>query len=60
MMCADIAAYLRGQSATLPVSVLDAMEAGVAALALDLAREEGRIVDLTETWAALDTYGLRA
>ena len=59
MMCADIAAYLRGQSAGLPVSILDAMEAGIAALALDQARQTGQIVDLGQTWAKLDSYGLR-
>ncbi len=60
LMCADIAAYLRGQTQALPVSILDAMEAGIAAMALDQARETGQVVDLTETWAALDAYGLRA
>jgi predicted dehydrogenase len=59
MMCHDIAAYLRGQSEGLPVTILDAMEAGIAAIALDQARESGQIVDLTETWAKLDSYGLR-
>lgn len=60
LMCRDIAAYLRGESAGLPVSILDAMEAGIAALALDQARAEGRIVDLTDIWARLDAHGLRA
>ena len=59
MMCRDIAAYMRGQTAGLPVSILDAMEAGIAALALDQARETGQVVDLTNTWAQLDAYGLR-
>jgi predicted dehydrogenase len=59
MMCADISKYLRGQAAALPVSILDAMEAGVAALATDEARLKGQVVDLTETWAKLDAYGLR-
>lgn len=59
MMCADIAAYLRGQAASLPVSILDAMEAGIAAMALDQARVSGQVVDLTATWAALDGIGLR-
>ena len=59
MMCADIARYLRGQSASLPVSILDAMEAGIAAIALDQARETGQVVDLTDVWARLDAYGLR-
>lgn len=60
MMCADITRYLRGESHGLPVSILDAMEAGVAALALDQARKEGRVVDLAPVWAALDAHGLRA
>ena len=60
LMCIDIAKYLRGQSDGLPVSILDAMEAGIAAIALDQARETGQVVDLTVTWARLDAYGLRA
>lgn len=59
MMVADIAAYLRGEIAALPVGILDAMEAGLAALALDEARQTGQVVDLTETWAELDGFGLR-
>ncbi|MFM2351159.1 MAG: hypothetical protein RIR04_2125 [Pseudomonadota bacterium] len=60
MMCADIASYLRGTSAGLPVSILDAMEAGIAALALDQARKTGQVVDLTEVWKKLDAFGLRS
>jgi predicted dehydrogenase len=60
LMCRDITAFLRGESQTLPVSILDAMEAGIAALALDQARMSGQVVDLTDTWAKLDAYGLRA
>ena len=59
MMCADIANYLRGQTKSLPVSILDAMEAGIAALAMDQSRETGKMVDLTDVWAKLDSYGLR-
>jgi predicted dehydrogenase len=59
LMCRDITAYLRGESASLPVSILDAMEAGIAAIALDEARTTGQVIDLTDTWAALDTHGLR-
>lgn len=59
LMVKDIAAFLRGQVDHLPVGVVDAMEAGIAALALDQARIEGRMVDLTETWRRLDSYGLR-
>jgi hypothetical protein len=35
------------------------MEAGIAAIALDQARETGQVVDLTQGWAKLDAYGLR-
>ena len=59
LMCRDITKFLRGEAAGLPVSVLDAMEAGIAAIALDQARTSGQIVDLTATWAKLDAYGLR-
>ncbi|WP_420860031.1 Gfo/Idh/MocA family protein [Marivivens marinus] len=59
MMAEDIAAYLRGQTGALPVSIVDALEAGVAALALDEARVKGQVVDLTDTWAEFDQYGLR-
>ena len=59
MMCHDIAKYLRGQSKSLPVSILDAMEAGIAAIAIDQARNSGQMFDLTDTWAKLDSYGLR-
>ena len=59
MMVHDIVAYLRGETASLPVGIVDAMEAGIAALALDEARISGRMVDLTETWAQFDSYGLR-
>jgi len=59
MMCDDITKYLRGQASSLPVSILDAMEAGIAALAVDQARASGQVVDLTPIWAKLDSYGLR-
>lgn len=59
MMAADLAAYLRGEEERLPVSIVDALEAGVAALALDEARASGQVVDLTETWAEFDQYRLR-
>ena len=59
LMCRDMAKYMRGQSDSLPVSILDAMEAGIAALALDQARVSGQVVDLTDVWARLDAFGLR-
>jgi predicted dehydrogenase len=59
LMMRDIAGYLRGEIESLPVGIIDAMEAGIAALALDQARVEGRMVDLTDIWTRFDSYGLR-
>jgi predicted dehydrogenase len=59
LMCRDLASYLRGETPSLPVSILDAMEAGLAAMALDEARVSGTVVDLSNTWAKLDAFGLR-
>ena len=59
LMVRDIVAFLRGQTDSLPVGIVDAMEAGIAALALDQARISGQMVDLTATWAQFDSYRLR-
>jgi predicted dehydrogenase len=59
MMVGDIVAFLRGETSSLPVGVVDALEAGLAAMAVDEARISGTIVDMTDTWAAFDSYGLR-
>ena len=59
MMIDDIAAFLRGEADSLPVGVVDALEAGLAAMAMDEARINGTMVDLTETWAEFDSFGLR-
>lgn len=56
---ADTAADLRGQPDQLPVSILDAMQVGIAAIALDQARTSGQVVDLTGTWVQPDAHGLR-
>ena len=60
MMVDDIAAFLRGETKTLPVGVVDALEAGLVAMALDEARISGQMVDLKPTWAEFDQYGLRS
>ncbi|MEH6835721.1 MULTISPECIES: Gfo/Idh/MocA family protein [Falsihalocynthiibacter] len=60
MMVSDIAAFLRGETKSLPVGVVDALEAGLVAMALDQARVAGGIVDLSETWAEFDSWKLRA
>lgn len=59
MMIDDIVAYLQKQTDVLPVSITDALEAGVAALALDEARMAGKLLDLSEIWAEFDQFGLR-
>ncbi|WP_246184819.1 Gfo/Idh/MocA family protein [Paracoccus aestuariivivens] len=53
-MCRDLAAYWRGELPELPLTVTDALEAGVTALAMDQARREGRVVELTAFWAEFD------
>ncbi|MBT8431821.1 MAG: Gfo/Idh/MocA family oxidoreductase, partial [Altererythrobacter sp.] len=60
MMVDDIVAFLRGDADNLPVGVVDALEAGLVAMALDEARTRSGIVDLTTTWREFDQYGLRA
>jgi len=59
LMVAELARFWRGEVGTLPVSIVDALEAGVAALATDQARQTGQVVDLTATWADFDAFGLR-
>lgn len=59
MMVQDIVAHLRGANEKLPVGVVDAMIAGIAAIALDDARKTGKIVDLIPYWEKFDSYNLR-
>ncbi len=59
MMVDDIAAFLRGETDSLPVGVVDALEAGLVAMALDEARISGSMIDMTATWQDFDGYGLR-
>jgi len=58
-MVDDIAKFLTGESASLPVSVVDALEAGLSALAIDEARLSNTIIDLTDDWERFDEYKLR-
>lgn len=59
-MVSDIADFLRGETQSLPVGVVDALEAGLVAMALDQARIKGGIADMSETWAEFDNWNLRA
>ena len=60
MSVRDIVEHLKDAAFPLPVSVVNALEAGIAALGLDLARHQGRIVDLSDTWRAFDRHALRS
>ncbi len=53
-MAADVLAHVKGDLPNLPLSVKDALEAGITAIAMDIAREEGRVVDLAPIWADFD------
>lgn len=57
-MIADIFAHLR-DGTDLPVSVLDGLEAGLTAIKIDEARAHRTVIDLTESWARFDSFGLR-
>lgn len=52
-MVTDIAAHLQ-KGAPLPVSVVDALEAGMTAIKIDEARKAHSVIDLTETWKRFD------
>ncbi|MCF1445314.1 Gfo/Idh/MocA family oxidoreductase [Agrobacterium vitis] len=52
-MAADVLAFVE-TGAKQPVSALDAIEAGILALALDQARAESKVVDLAPVWARYD------
>ena len=54
MMVHDIAEFLRGNTKTLPVGIVDALSAGIAALGLDQARSARQVVDLSPVWAEFD------
>lgn len=57
MLVQDALAFME-HGAPLKVSVLDALEVGLTALAMDIARLERRMVDLTPLWERFDSYGL--
>ena len=54
-MAKDVMAHMRGDLPDLPLDCVDALEAGLTAMAMDDAMRQGRVVDLTPTWHALDT-----
>ena len=52
-MAIDVAKHLEHGS-PLPVSVLDALEAGLTAIKIDESRKQGRVIDLSELWTQFD------
>jgi predicted dehydrogenase len=52
-MVRDIAAHLTGNAA-LPVSVIDALEAGLTAIKIDEARQTRSVIDLAHSWEQFD------
>ena len=58
-MVQDVVEFLREEKNGLPVSIVDALEAGIGALAIDQARASGQIVDLSPIWEEFDSYNLR-
>lgn len=59
MMVSDIVDFLRGDADSLPVGVVDALEAGLVALSLDEARKSGQVVDMSAIWEEFDKFGLK-
>lgn len=58
-MAADWIKYFNGE-AQLPVSILDALEAGLTAIKIDEAMAKNEVIDLSEAWARFDSYGLKS
>jgi predicted dehydrogenase len=52
-MAIDIAKHML-QGAPLPVSVVDALEAGLLAMSMDEARRTRSVIDMTDTWQRFD------
>lgn len=52
-MATDIMAHLT-DGTPLPVSVVDALEAGLLALTMDEARRQRRVIDMASIWSAFD------
>jgi predicted dehydrogenase len=52
-MVTDVAAHVE-RGTPLPVSVLNALEAGLTAIKIDEARKKRQVIDLSETWQRFD------
>ena len=54
MMVQELVAFLPGEAEALPVGITDALQAGIAALALDQAQQTGQVIDLGPIWKDFD------
>lgn len=57
-MAGDLAKYFH-EGIPLPVSSLDALEAGLTAIKLDESRKTGKVIDMLEVWERFDSFGLQ-
>ena len=56
LMLKDINDHLvNSELSTLPVGVIDCMEAGIVSMKIDESRKNGKIIDLTSTWKNIDS-----
>jgi len=56
LMLKDINNHLvNSELSTLPVGVIDCMEAGIVSMKIDESRKNGKIIDLTSTWKNIDS-----
>lgn len=53
-MVRDVVDYVFARRRNLPLTMIDALEAGVTAMALDRARTSGTVVDLSDFWTTFD------
>ncbi len=56
-MIEDVFAHFIG-GAPLPVSIVDGLAAGLTAIKMDEARATRSVIDMRDTWAKFDSYGL--
>ena len=50
-----ISDVINSELSTLPVGVIDCMEAGIVSMKIDESRKSGKIIDLTSTWKNIDS-----
>ena len=54
LMAKCITNFLNGKNKSLPVSVIDAVQAGIVALSIDDSRKKNKVINLKKVWQKLD------